>query len=204
MAKEKYIIIDCEQQSPEWFEARKGVMSASHATAIGNAGKGLETYINEMMSEYYSSKDKEQFSSKDTERGNELEPIARQVYEFERDVEVQTVGFIKRDEFVGCSPDGLVAEDGGTEIKCLDDKNYFRYLRFGEDEISSDYLWQIQMNLLITGRKWWDLIIYNPNFKKSMLVYRILPDLDKFEKLEKGFVVGREMIINIKNKIENE
>lgn len=204
MAKEKYTIVDCEQQSPEWFEARKGVMSASHATAIGNAGKGLETYINEMMSEFYSSKDKEQFSSKDTERGNELEPIARQVYEFENDVEVQTVGFIKRDEFVGCSPDGLVGEEGGTEIKCLDDKNYFRYLRFGADEISSDYIWQIQMNLLITGRKWWDLIIYNPNFKKSMLVYRILPDLDKFEKLEKGFVVGREMIINIKNKIENE
>lgn len=197
-------IINCEQQSAEWFEARKGLMTASHATAIGNAGKGLETYLNDMMSEFYSSKDKEHYSNKDTERGNEYEPIARAIYEFDNEVEVETVGFIKRDSYVGCSPDGLVGEVGGTEIKCVDDKGYFRYLRFGESEISSDYKWQCQMNLLITGRKWWDLIIYNPNFKKSMLVYRIFPDPVKFEALEKGFEVGKKIINEIKQKIENE
>ena len=200
----KFEIVNCEQQSPEWFKARKGLMTASHATAIGNSGKGLETYIHEMMAEYYSSKDKEQFVSKDTERGNEYEPVAREIYEFERDVVVQEVGFLKRDDYVGASPDGLVDEDGGIEIKCVDDKNYFKYLRFGEDEIDSGYIWQIQMNLLITGRKWWDLIIYNPNFKKSMLVYRILPDQEKFEALEKGFAKGIEMIKQIKSVIENQ
>lgn len=195
-------IHNVEQKSPEWFAVRSGKMTASHATAIGNCGKGLETYITTMMSEHYSTGEKEQFTSKDTERGNELEPIARAIYEFENDVTVDEVGFIEHNEFVGASPDGLVAQDGGTEIKCVNDLNYFKYLLNGENEIDSGYIWQIQMNLLITGRKWWDLIIYNPNFKKSMCVFRITPDQKKFDALLAGFAMGEEMIKNIKSKIE--
>ncbi len=195
-------IIDVKQGTPEWFAARDMKMTASHATAIGNAGKGLETYINDMMTEHYSSKEKEQYVNKDLERGNELEPIARQIYEMDKDIEVQEVGFMEYSEFVGASPDGLVKKDGGIEIKCPDDKEYFQYLLKGEDNIKSDYHWQIQMNLLISGRKWWDLIIYNPNFKNSMLVYRITPDIEKFEALEKGFLVGEALIKKIKSIIE--
>lgn len=194
-------IHNIEQQSPEWFEVRKGKMTASHAQAIANHKKGLETYIIEMMSEYFSSGEKAHFSSKHTDRGNELEPIARAGYEFEFDVEVSEVGFIEYNEWVGCSPDGLVGEDGGIEIKSIDDTNYFRHLLYGENEIESKYIWQVQMCLLITGRKWWDLIIYNPNFEKSTCIYRILPDLEKFRELEIGFQVGAELIENIKNKI---
>lgn len=196
-------IINCEQGTPEWFDSRKGVMTASEATAIGNCGAGLKTYIHKMMAEFYSSGEKEHFSNRHTDRGNELEPIARAIYEFENDVEVETVGFIKRDEDTGCSPDGLVGEDGGTEIKSPDDIKYLDYLLKGEKAIDSGYIWQVQMNLLITGRKWWDLIIYNPNFEKSMRVFRIYPDQEKFEALEKGFIMGRELINEIKHKIEN-
>lgn len=190
-----------EQGSEEWFEVRKGKLTASHAQAIGNCGKGLDTYIIEMMSEYYSSGEKEQFTSKHIDRGNELEPIARQVYSLEKGVEVEEVGFIEYSEYIGCSPDGLVGEDGGIEIKSIDDTGYFKYLLNGENEIDTKYLWQVQMNLLITGRKWWDLVIYNPNYKKSMLVFRIEPDKEKFEALEKGFKIGIEKILEIKKKI---
>lgn len=177
-------------------------MTASKAQAIGNYGKGLETYIVEMMAEYYSSGEKEHFSSKDTDRGNEYEPVARGVYELERDVEVRTVGFIERDEYSGASPDGLIGDDGGLEIKCIDDVKYFKHLLNGEKEIDSAHLWQVQMNLLVSGRKWWDLLIYNPNFEKSMCIYRILPDPEKFKELEIGLAKGKEMIINIKKTIE--
>lgn len=195
-------IHNLEQQSPEWFKVREGKMTASHATAIGNCGKGLDTYINDLMSEYYSSGEKEYFGSKETDRGNEYEPIAREVYGFENNVTVDEIGFIEHDEYVGCSPDGLVGEEGGIEIKSVGDKGYLKYLLEGEKAIDSSYNWQIQMNLLITSRKWWDLIIYNPNFKKSMCVFRIYPDLDKFAKLEEGFIKGTEMIKNIKSIIE--
>lgn len=192
-----------EQGTPEWFNCRKGKMTASHAQAIGNAGKGLDTYIHEMMAEYYSSGEKEHFGSKDTDRGNELEPIARQIYELENDVTVEEVGFMQYNELVGASPDGLIGEDGGWECKSPNDKEYLHYLLEGLDAVDSKYLWQVQMNLLVSGRKWWDLSIYNPNFKKSMVTFRILPDQEKFEALEKGFEKGREMINNIK-KIINE
>lgn len=189
-----------EQGTEEWFEIRKWKMTASHACEIGNAGKGLQTYCKEVVRKSISS-NTENWSNKHTERGNELEPIARQIYELENGVSVEQVGFIEYDEFVGCSPDGLIGEDGGLEIKCPDDKEYFEYLLNGEEAIDSKYIWQVQMNLLVTGRKYWSLAIYNPNFEKSMLVFRIEIDNEKHEALKKGFEIGKTLILEIKNKI---
>ena len=72
---------DINQGSPEWFEIRVGKVTASHAQAIGNNGKGLDTYLLEVVSEMFSSSEKEHYSNEHTERGNELEPIARSMYE---------------------------------------------------------------------------------------------------------------------------
>lgn len=80
-----------EQGTPEWFAIRKNKMTASNAQAIGNNGKGLETYITELMAESYSNAEKEQFTSKDTERGNELEPLARDMYELMTGTTVEQV-----------------------------------------------------------------------------------------------------------------
>jgi putative phage-type endonuclease len=187
-----------EQGTPEWFACRSEKMTASHAQAIGNAGKGLETYIHEMMAESLSSSEADKFTSKETQRGNEYEPIAREVYEFENGVTVEKVGFVELNEFVGASPDGLVGEDGGLEIKCPSDKEYLNYLLYGEKAIDSKYIWQIQMNLLVTNRKWWDLMIYNPNFKKAVCIFRIEPKIQMFHELEEGFVKGIEIIKKIK------
>lgn len=184
-----------EQGSDEWFELRKGKMSASHAQAIATAGKGLDTYIDRTMAEYYSNGERESFSNKHTDRGNELEPQARSMYAFENEVEVREIGFIQYSEFVGCSPDTLVGDVGGLEIKCLDDYGHYLHLKNGEKEIDSGHIWQIQMSLLITGRKWWDYMLYNPNSKiKTIIIYRILPDQEKFKKLLIGLEVGEEKI----------
>lgn len=196
------IIHNHEQGTPEWFKAREGKMTASEATAIGNCGAGLKTYITKMMSELYSSAEPVQFGNKDTHRGNELEAQARGIYSLKTGNPVQKVGFIEYNEYVGASPDGLVGEDGGTEIKCLEDKWHFNHILYGENEVDSGHVWQVQMNLLVTGRKWWDLIYYNPNYEKSICIYRIYPDAEKFEKLNKGFEMGIELIKEIKSKIE--
>jgi len=191
------------QGSEEWFATRKGKMTASHAQAIGNCGKGLDTYIIELMAEYYSSGEKEQFTSKHIERGNELEPIARSMYELETGNEVKEVGFVELNEFVGASPDGLVAEDGLIEIKCIDDVSYFKHLLNGITEVDTKYIWQIQMQLLVTSRKWCDLVVYNPNYKESMCIFRIKPNLEQHESLKKGFEIGIDKIKSIKEKLEH-
>jgi putative phage-type endonuclease len=192
-----------EQQSGEWFAIRKGKMTASHAQAIGNCGKGLDTYIIELMADYYSSGEKEQFSNKHTDRGNELEPIARSMYELENMVDVEQVGFIYSD-YVGVSPDGLVGDDGLIEIKCVNDTDYFKHVLNGESEIDTKYIWQAQMQLLVTGRKWNDVVFYNPNFEKSMCVYRLYPDQEKHQALKKGIEIGISKIKEIKQTYESK
>lgn len=185
---------DLEQGTEEWLNIRKGKMTASHGQEIGNNGKGLETYIISLMAENYSSGEKVSYSNGDMERGNELEDQARSIYAINGGAEIKTVGFIEYSEFVGASPDGLVGEDGLIEIKCPNDVVYFQHLLKGADAIDSKYIWQIQMNLLISGRKWADYIAYNPNFTQSSFIHRIIPDEEMFKKLLVGFEIGEGRI----------
>lgn len=188
------------QQSPEWFALRARKMSASHAQAIGNRGKGLDTYITSMMAEYYSQADKEQYSNSHLDRGNELEPMARSIYSLHTGEKVEEVGFVELSEYVGCSPDGLT-EEGCIEIKCPDDVKYFKHLLDGEKAIESSYIWQMQMVMLITGKKWCDYVAYNPNYTQPLFIYRIYPDYAAFTKLEEGFEIGGKLIIEIEDKM---
>jgi len=197
----KIKIYEVDQGTPEWFNLRKGKVTASHAQAIGNNGRGLDTYLNEIMAEYFSSAEKEQYSNINTERGNELEPTARMIYEMENACEVEQVGFCQLNDFVGCSPDGLVGNDGMIEIKCPDDKTYFNILM--EEKIDSGYEWQCQMNMLILKRKWCDLVYYNPNFEKSTKIFRLLPDEEKFKQLQAGFEKAEKKIIEMTAKYKN-
>src|SRR5690606_14826759 len=154
-----------------------------------------------IVAEMLSSGEAKFYTNADMERGNELESLARAAYEMERDVTVEQVGFVEYSKYVGGSPDGLVGEDGGVEIKCHDDAGHLKFLLNGEDEIDSKYKWQVQANLLITGRKWWDYISYNPNFKKSLVVIRIEPDQLMHEKLHAGFEAGAKKIEELIKKV---
>lgn len=189
------------QRSEEWYEIRRGKMTASNAQAIGANGKGLETYIYTLMAEKYSN-NRFTFTNKDIERGIELEDQARMTYEIENE-KVEQVGFIELDEYVGCSPDGLVNSEGGFEAKCVNDVNFFKIMLEGLNEVETKFIWQCQMCLKITGRKWWDLAIYNPNFEKNLLVFRITPDLVMQEKLTLGIEKGKNLIKLLTEKYAN-
>lgn len=193
---------DITQGSDEWFDIKKGKMSASHATAIGNAGKGLLTYTMNVVLDIIVERDN--YISKDMERGNELEPIARQVYEYENDVIVEQVGFIEYNKFVGCSPDGLIGDDGGLEIKARNNEKHLSLL-VGES-VDSSTIWQMNMSMLVSDRKWWDFVSYNPNFKQSLFQKRFYRDEKKINALLNGFEIGEKLIKELlKNKnIQNE
>lgn len=196
------IIHKMEQRSEEWHAIRKGKMTASEAQCIAANGKGLETYIYKVVVSSITGVDPDKFNgNRHTERGNELESEARLSYEIARDVTVEEVGFIEQDEYVGCSPDGLVGEDGGFESKCPDDIKYFKLLT-GDEKIDEAYVWQCHMCLLITKRKWWDLVYYNPNFEKSMLIYRIEPEYSRQERLILGIEKGKKLIQGLNQKYE--
>lgn len=182
-----------EQCSEEWFKVRNGKMTASNAHTISVAGKGLDTYITKVVSDLFASHKEEGYKSKEMERGNELEAQAKSIYELNNDVNIQNVGFIEHSDYIGCSPDGLINDDGGIEIKCINNRDYFELL-IKKEEPDASHIWQVQMCLMITGRKWWDLVYYNPSFKESTCVFRLTPDLEKIEKLKKGLSLGEEKI----------
>lgn len=159
------IILTDEQGSPEWLASRLGRPSASNfgklVTGSGKPSSSAESYINEMIAERLTGRSKPFYTNEHMERGNALEPEAREAYEFITDLEVVETGFILHDsEEFGCSPDGLVAEQGGLEIKCPSDSVHVSYLRAGK--VPSKYYQQVQGCLWITGREWWDFMSYHP------------------------------------------
>ena len=180
------------QYSPEWWAARERRMTASRATAIGNCGKGLETYIDEKMSEYYSSAEKEHFSNKETERGLLLEPVADTIFKMDYAIETRTVGFVIYNDFVGCSPDRFTDADGLVEYKCPNDKTFWILKK--TEKVDSGYVWQMNMQMLVCDKKYCHFVAYNPNFSDYFFTKRFTPDPAKVEKLKKGFEIGEKLI----------
>ena len=190
------------QGTDPWFDLRcQFPLTASNAQAIATAGKGLDTLCNQKLSEKYSSAPIERYSGADTERGNELEPQARSIYEMKMDVEVVEAGFVTNENVspvAGASPDGMVGEDGLVEIKCHNDEKHFtkvaEFKKTGKFTIDSKYDWQMQMQMLVTERNWCDMAIFNPNFKDSLVVMRVFKDEEKQMKLYKGLKVGEQLL----------
>ena len=198
------LIKDIDQQSPEWFQMRMLKATGTSATAIIANGKGLETLLMEKIGEYFDFKAgiiKEQYSNKHTERGNELEPVARTLFEFELNKEVEEVCFVIKDDYCGCSPDGMVKNENSIiEIKCFGAKHFIEYCETGK--IDSVYSNQMQFNMYITGADECYYIVYHPTL--GLLVKSVYKDENTFAKIEIGLQVYKEKIINLLNKYEKE
>lgn len=192
------IVLDCEQGSGDWLQARLAIPTASRFKDImtrPRSGDGLsktaETYMNQLLAEFFIGEPCESASSPWMERGTDMEGKARCWYEFDRGVAVRQVGLILRDDrLVGCSPDGLVGTDGGLEIKCPSAKKHIEYAR-DPQRLADDYNHQIHGALYVTGLKWWDVLSYNPAMPPVLV--RVTRDADYIDKLGEaiGAFVGR-------------
>jgi hypothetical protein len=115
------------------------------------------------------------------ERGNELEPRARDYYELATGNTVVETGFCLNDKYnYGVSPDGLIGDNGGIEIKCPSPPVHVAYLRAGV--LPTKYKQQVQGCLLVTEREYWDFLSYHPSMP-AMLV-RVERDDDYIELLQ--------------------
>jgi dihydrofolate reductase len=119
------------------------------------------------------------------------------MYEFMTDTKVIETGFIldNSGEF-GCSPDGLVGEDGGLEIKCPAPHNHVDWSR--KKVCPSKHYAQVQGCMWITGRKWWDFMSYHPDMKP--FIVRVERDEEFIEKLAKEVILAvTEIISEVRN-----
>lgn len=188
------IVHNMEQRSDEWFAVKLGKFSASDATAIQANGKGLSSLIYKKVAERMGAQDQDKYTNPDMERGNEAEGLARTAYEIETGNAVKQVGFVELDEYTGCSPDGLVGEDGLVEIKC---QRGYKYIELAHTKkIDKAYLDQMQMQMLVTGRKWCDYVCFNEDFAKPLII-RVEADPGTHIKLKTGLIAGIKKVKEI-------
>lgn len=170
-------IIDCEQGSPEWFKARAGMPTASEFATVMAKGKAggesltRKTYMLKLAGEIITGEPMESYSNAHMERGKVMEDEARDLYSFMMDCDPQRVGFITNGK-AGASPDSLIGERGGLEIKTKLPHLLIELLL--KDEMPPEHKAQVQGCMWIADREWWDFTAYWP--KLPLFTKRIVRD----------------------------
>lgn len=166
-------IHDVEQGSDDWFRARMGIPTASEFHTVmakgrdGGSSVTRKTYMLKLAGELITGEPAESYSNAYMERGQGMEPTARERYAFDHDVEPEIVGFITNGP-KGCSPDALVGKDGMLEIKTKAAHLHIETML--RDGFPAEHKAQCQGALWIAEREWIDLAIYWP--KMQLIVRR--------------------------------
>lgn len=164
-----------------WLKERQGYIGGTQGAAI----VGMNRYASPMtvFLEKIGEPVEQDATSIFAQMGLALEPLIRQLYEQETGYVVRPSPTLRHPvyEFIGVNPDGLIGDVGGVEFKSLD---YSTQLDWGEpgepqkDErsfIPPPYYIQAQHNMLVTGRKWWDVYGFHRTTGKTKL-YRLHHD----------------------------
>lgn len=178
----------CEQGTPEWYAARRGLATASEfdkiITSKGAASKQRTAYLHKLAGAYFAGEEAG-YENEWMKRGKEMEAEAVALYEFETGNEAHAVGLVYKAglEGVSCSPDSLIetgSELGGLEVKCPAPHTHVEYVMGGK--LPGKYFHQVQGSMWVTGLPWWDFISYHPNMRP--LIVRATPDPDYFAALD--------------------
>lgn len=163
-----------KQKSVEWMQARAGIPTASEFDALVTPEWKIrdrqmpETYMDKKLAEWWLGGPLPGFNTFDMEQGSILEEEARPWFEWEYQKKVDEVGLIlTNDGKVGCSPDGLIGDDAGIEIKCPEPHTHVGYLRRGE--VPKDYVAQVHGSMFVTRRPYWYFLSYRRNFPQLVL-----------------------------------
>lgn len=216
-------IIQCEQGSAEWLEARLGIPTSSEfdkiITPTGKRDKETNSLLSAQAKPYAYRLIAETLLKQQTqslegiesiEHGKMAEGDAVRVYEFLHEVETKKVGFITtNDGSAGCSPDRLVGKNG-LECKCPFSAHvHIGYLLDGP---GTKYKVQVQGQNYVAEFEYVDFFSYHVDFKAvDIRTYRDEPFIklldeglrqfnemknDMMERIRKeGFFVERKRII---------
>lgn len=172
-----------EQGSPEWLAHRCGRLTASRVadvlakvkTGESASRRNLRT---ELVVERLTGKKTEGFTSAAMEWGVETEPLARAAYEVATGNLVDQVAFVDHPsiEWFGCSPDGLVGDDGLIEIKCPNSATHLEYIE--DDCPPKKYVIQMMAQMACTGRKWCDFVSFDPRLPDGLQLFIVRVNAD--------------------------
>lgn len=173
---------ELEQGTPEWLEARRGIVTASTIgqlitdktvkPAQNDRARGLYATL---IAERITGRVEPVIPNRAMTRGTLLEDEARRLYVGRTGNDVEQIGFARFDHdayTIGASPDGLIGDDGGLEIKCPAPKTHVQTVLSGE--IPSYNRAQVQASMFVTGRTWWDFCSYLPG--EALYIIRDYPE----------------------------
>jgi putative phage-type endonuclease len=180
-----------EQGTPEWHELRRGKVTASKvADIIAKTKTGISTsrgnYLIELALQRVTGKIEESFMNDAMQWGVDNEARARMAYEIKSNNFVDKVAFV--DHFLisnfGCSPDGLVGDDGLVEIKCPNSATHWSYVR--DNKPPSKYIIQMQSQMACTDKAWCDFVSFDPRMpeRSQLFIVRVMRDQDLINSLE--------------------
>lgn len=162
-----------EQGSIEWHNQRLGKVTASRIADVmaktkTGYGASRRNYMMELLCQRLTGKREEGYVNAAMQRGTELEPMARGMYEGLNGVLVIETAFVDHPSIpmTGASPDGLVEDDGLIEIKCPNTSTHVEFLRTGE--IDNGYKLQMLWQLECTGRVWCDFVSYDDRMPQEL------------------------------------
>jgi hypothetical protein len=180
-----YVILDCEQRTPDWDLARLGRLTGSVAaemldfTQKGQEGAKRKNLRVRLMLERLTGKKYERVfgGSAVMKQGTETEPEARAAYEAITGDVVTVPGFVQHATLMaGCSLDGAVFAGARIvkiqELKCPLSATHLFYLRTGK--VPEDYLAQVRHNVWITGAESADWMSYDPSFASLGLEAKLI------------------------------
>lgn len=193
-----------DQRSDEWLAARAGRITASRMNDVMverergefKSGprkgqqkpqpKALTDYAHQLAAERLTMRPRKQVKAAALAWGQTVEPAAVAAYQAETGVIVTPAEFTLHPnyDFIGASPDFLVGDDGGGEIKSPESSEvHLETLLTG---LPPEHIEQIQGGLWVTGRKWWDFVSFHPDFPESHRIYiqRVARDDEFIERLE--------------------
>lgn len=171
--------LDHDQNTPAWLQARAGHVTASRvADVIATRKRGdgelerRKRYRTELLAEILRGRTADHFVTDEMQFGLDNEPLARTAYEMMTGYDVERVGFVLHPTIARCgaSPDGLVGDVGGVEIKVPKTETFIEWKIAGV--VPEEHRAQMYLNMACCERdkpvEWWDFFAHDPRLKDGV------------------------------------
>lgn len=196
-----------EQGTEEWLKVRLGKVTASGvADVLAKTKTGVSAsrgnYLIKLAIQRVTGEIEEGFTNDAMQWGKDHETQARVAYEVASGNFVDQIGFVEHPsiKWFGCSPDGLVNDNGLVEIKCPNSATHWSYIK--ADGPPTKYYIQMQAQMACTDRQWCDFVSYDPRMpeRSQLFIKRVMREPDYIAQMEadiKQFLDEVEVEVNL-------